>query len=297
MRTFAVALALFAVGCDSSSPRLAALWAMGRSPHCPLGNAVQTAAHWRLMTEAKDRILAGSKLLEKDAQGFRLWQTPYGRFWIPDGSDYVLPFNLAEQERKIYGDGEQAVRTGDVVVDCGANVGVFTRAALAAGARTVVAIEPAPENILCLRRNFEREIASGAVILIEKGVWDKDDMLTLRVDPHNSAADSFVIHREDAHEGARAPLTTLDKIVRELKLERVDFIKMDIEGAEQRALAGARETLAKHRPRLALSAYHNAEDPARIPEIVRQAWSGYTMECGPCTEANGRIRPDILYFR
>ena len=71
---------------------------------------------------------------------------------------------------------------------------------------------------------------------------------------------------------------------------------MDIEGAEQRALQGARETLSKYRPRLSLSAYHVPSDPEKIPLLVRQAWSGYQMECGPCAEAHARVRPDVLYF-
>jgi FkbM family methyltransferase len=167
---------------------------------------------------------------------------------------------------------------------------------LRAGAKLVVAIEPAPENIECLRRNFKDEIAGGRVIVYPKGVWDKDDMLTLHVDPHNSAADSFLIQREGGVDGARVPLVPIDKLVTELNLPRVDYIKMDIEGAEQRALMGAQGTIARHHPRMALSAYHDPTDPEKIPQLVRQAWAGYRMECGPCAEANGRVRPDILYF-
>lgn len=280
-----------------SPARLAALVLIGRSPVCPLANAVKSAGNAREQIAIKDRILAASKLIEKDAAGFELWQTPNARYWIPDGSRYVLPFNLAEQERRIYGTGAQAVKAGDVVLDCGANVGVYTRLALDSGARLVVAIEPAPENIESLKRNFASEIAAKRVIVYEKGVWDKDDEMTLHVDPHNSAADSFVIHREGGHEGKKVPLTTIDKLVTELKLEHVDYIKMDIEGAEQRALAGARATIARFHPRMSLSAYHAPDDPERIPQLVRAAWDGYKMECGPCAEANGRVRPDILYFR
>src|SRR5436309_2024868 len=230
--------------------RLAAIVALGRSPVCPMQRAIHSADELRMQIAYKDRILHASKRLESDPAGYHLWDTPHGRFWIPQGSDYVLPFNLAEQERKIYGVGDQDVRAGDIVLDCGANVGVYTRESLKNGAKLVVAIEPAPENIECLRRNFTAEVAAGRVVIYEKGVWDKDEMLVMRVDPQNSAADSFIIQRPGAVQTKQLPLTTIDKLVDELKLERVDFIKMDIEGAEQRALQGARATLAKHHPRM-----------------------------------------------
>jgi len=85
--------------------------------------------------------------------------------------------------------------------------------------------------------------------------------------------------------------------VSELKLERVDFIKMDIEGAERRALAGAYSTLKKYRPRLAIAAYHLPDDPEIIPRVVNSTWSGYRMGCGPCNEYDYVIRPGVLYFR
>jgi FkbM family methyltransferase len=276
--------------------RLTALVAMGRSPECPYAKAIHSAENWKRQISEKDRILKASRLIQKDAQGYRLWETPHGSYWIPDGSDYVLPFNLAEQSRKIYGTGSRAVQKGDVVLDCGANVGVFTRESLNNGARLVVAIEPAPENIECLRRNFASEIAQGRVILYPKGVWDKDDFLTLNVDPHNSAADSFLIHREGSHGVEKVPLTTIDKLVAELKLERVDYIKMDIEGAEPKALEGARATLDRFHPRLSISVYHAPDHPKTVPATIKAAWSGYQSECGPCAEANHSIRPDIMYF-
>jgi len=293
-------LAIVAAGGGSfilAPVRLAALVALGRSPVCTLAQAVRCESHARSLKDSKDRILAASRLIETDAAGYRLWQTPAGRYWIPSNSDYVLPFNLAEQENRIYGTGEQAVQRGDIVLDCGANVGVFVREAINAGAKTVVAIEPAPENLECLRRNFVLEIAAGSVVVYPKGVWDKDDFLTMHVDPNNPAADSFVIERKGSQAVARLPLTTIDKLVRELGLPRVDYIKMDIEGAEQRALRGADKTLKKYRPRLALSTYHRPDDPSMIPELVRAARPGYRMECGPCAYVEGRIRPEVLYFR
>ncbi|MCS6954210.1 MAG: FkbM family methyltransferase [Bryobacterales bacterium] len=279
--------------------RLAALVLLGRSPHCPLRQAVRAESHARRLIETKDRILAASRLLEKDPEGFHLWQTPHGRYWIPEGADWGLPFNLAEQELKIYGTGDWAVRRGDIVLDCGAHVGVYTREALKAGARLVVAVEPAPENFECLRRNLQAEAAAGRVVLVGKGVWDSEGTMTIRLVPHNPAADTLVLQPPGARPGGQVALTTIDKLVAELGLARVDYIKMDIEGAEQRALLGAQQTLARFKPRLAISSYHRPDDPEKIPELVRRARPDYLQQCGPCSyvSESGIIRPDVLYFR
>ena len=67
----------------------------------------------------------------------------------------------------------------------------------------------------------------------------------------------------------------LDDMADELKLGRVDFIKMDIEGAERHALAGARRLLAVHKPRLAICIYHAPDDPQVVPRLVREANGTY----------------------
>jgi FkbM family methyltransferase len=276
--------------------RLAAMVMAGRSPVCTFRQAVKSEEHDRALVRVKDRILGESKKIECDDRGFCLWQTPYGGFWLPKGSDYTLPFNLAEQELKIYGSHELDVKPGDVVLDCGANVGVYTRAAVENGAKVVVAIEPAPENLECLRRNFGKETSEGRVIIYPKGVWDKDEILTLNVNKSSSAADSFVIQSKDSVPGEKLPLTTIDNLVAELKLGKVDLIKMDIEGAEPRALEGGRRTISRFRPRLAMSTYHAPDHPVTIPRIINGIWSGYRVACGPCKEAEGGIRPDVLIF-
>src|SRR5262245_11779229 len=178
------------------------------------------------MNRVKDRILGASKLVREDA-GLELWDTPKGQFWIPRGNRFVLPFNLAEMEMRIYGSGEHFIRPGDVVLDCGASDGDFTREALAAGASKVIAIDIAPASLECIRRNLASEIAAGRVIVYSKGVWDKDDTLTLNVDDTNFAANSVVLRPGSSRPAIEVPLTTIDKIVSELGLTRVDFIKMD----------------------------------------------------------------------
>lgn len=276
--------------------RLFALVVIGRSPHCPLERALESGDNWKQQIALKDKILAASRKIETDEEGFMRWETPRGRFWIPPDNQWVLPFNLAEQERGIYWHENVQIRPGDIVLDCGANVGVFTREALRREAAVVVAIEPSPPNIECLRRNFRTEIRSGRVIVYTKGLWDEEGELTLHMDPHNTAADSLVIQHGDAHKEIQVPVTTIDRMMEELGLERVDFIKMDIEGAEVRALRGGRQTIARFRPRMSLSVYHEPSHPVEVPRAVFAAWNGYRQICGPCAQAGWRIRPDIFYF-
>jgi FkbM family methyltransferase len=277
------------------SLRLFALFVAGHSPICPLSQAIKSTANAEATIRIKDRILAGSHLV-KEESGLELWYTPKGYFWIPRGNRYVLPFNLAEMERHIYGSGAHFIHPGDIALDCGASDGDFTREALKAGAKLVVAIEVSPMSAECIRRNLATEAADGRVIVYPKGVWDHDDELTLSVDDSNFAANSVAMRSPASHAAGKVPLTTIDKIVAELHLPRVDFIKMDVEGAEVQAIVGASGTLRRFKPRLAIATEHKPEDERAIPAAVREVRADYEMQCGPCFEANGHVRPQILYF-
>jgi FkbM family methyltransferase len=270
------------------------LFARGRAGICSLSEALRSPKTSMAQVSLTEEMKARRRLVQKDAAGFSLWDTPRGKFWLPSNSREAVEYDLAEQARQIYGDQKLGVHAGDVVLDCGANVGVFTRTALERGARLVVAIEPAPENLECLRRNFAHEIGGGRVIVYPKGVWNRDDLLTLRVDPQNSAADTFV-RLDRGVPSIQVPLTTIDKLAGELNLPHVDFIKMDIEGAEQQAVAGAAATIARYKPRLALCVYHLSDDPVMVPKLVRQINPAYRSTCG-CLMYQTEIQAQVVFF-
>ena len=71
--------------------------------------------------------------------------------------------------------------------------------------------------------------------------------------------------------------TTIDAEARERNLPRLDFIKMDIEGAERDALHGAEHALRTFKPKLAISIYHRVEDYAAIPRYLDGLGLGYTF--------------------
>jgi FkbM family methyltransferase len=233
-----------------------------------------------------------TKVIRRDGDT-ELLLTPFGEFWIPRRDYHAIIEELAEQSMDIYALSNQVGR-GDVVLDCGANVGVVSRRALARGASLVVAIEPGPEPLACLRRTFDKEIAEGRLILYPKGVWDKDDELVLTVsDDFASTANSVALNR--GKKGPTVQLTTIDHLVAELKLTKVSFIKMDIEGAEPNALRGAAGTLAAFRPKLSISLEHRRTDPAQIPALIHQLRPDYKLVCGPCTRTNGAIQPIVVF--
>jgi FkbM family methyltransferase len=273
-----------------------AMLAMGKSPYCPAKMAYAAFPTMDRQNDIEKDCIAHSKMLAQD-DGLEQWQTPFGNFWIPAKGGNWLCAGLAEQERGIYQMPSRGVRPGDVVLDVGANMGVFIRTALADGASKVVGIDPEPDCVRGLKRTFAKEIESGRLIIYPKGAWDQDAVLTLHAGQENSGESSFVLPREGANDISGLPLTTIDKIVAELKLERVDFLKFDIEGSERHALAGAKATLARWHPRMAVCTYHIADDPVAIPKAIAEAWSGYGSVCGPCVLRRSQIVPEVYFYQ
>jgi FkbM family methyltransferase len=217
---------------------------------------------------------------------------------VPAGTEHVLGKLLAQQQMEFYGGKENGVQPGQVVLDCGAHIGVYVREALSRGASKVVAIEPAPSNVECLRRNFEKEIAEGRVIVAPVGVWDQDDVLPLYEFDHNSAADSFIIKGKVGKVLHKAPLTTIDKLAQEHGLSKVDYIKMDIKGAVLKALKGASATIARDHPRIAISTEEEADDPRPIRDHLAGLAKPYSASCGVCTFWHRRfVHPDVMFFQ
>ncbi len=104
---------------------------------------------------------------------------------------------------------------------------------------------------------------------MSKGVWSSSTKLLLSESGQNSGSNSLIFKVGGGR--IQAPLVTIDQLVAELRLPRVDYIKMDIEGAEREALKGALGTLSKYRPRLMLDSYHRPDDSSVLPAIIGRA--------------------------
>ena len=267
------------------------------SPYCPVWRTVADAEMKIIQADYQREISAQSHVVRKDGP-YKLWSTPAGEYWVPDTSDNILSILLAQQKRKIYGDAATGgVRQGDIVLDGGAHIGTYVKTALDAGAEKIVAIEPSPEALECLRRNFAREIASGKVIVYPKGIWDEEKHLVFYANGNGAAGDSFVNKGANARVIADIPVTTVDKIVKELHLPRVDIIKADIKGAGTRMIQGGAETIRAYHPRIVISVEEEPENPAEIHAAVLRIAPSYRFRPGPCEFGDDEIRNDTIFFQ
>ena len=134
-------------------------------------------------------------------------------------------------------------------------------------------------------------------MIVPKGVWKWEGTLKLSLSTANSGRNSLVLPTSGNE--VEVPVTTIDALTEELGLPRVDYIKMDIEGAEREALRGAAHTIERYRPTLMLEAYHLPDDMEVLPKIVYGARADYRFECGPCEgrpNQNPEIVPHVVYF-
>jgi FkbM family methyltransferase len=167
------------------------------------------------------------------------------------------------------------VRAGDVVIDGGGAWGdtalYFAHAAGPQGRVRTFEFEPA--NLERLRANLglNPELAA-RVEIDERALWHAsgERLAIVPFGPGTKIA-------------AGGELDVPSAAIDDLGLERVDFIKLDIEGAELAALRGARATLVRDRPRLAISLYHRPEDWTTIPRFLDGLGVGYRFSLGHFT--------------
>ncbi len=191
--------------------------------------------------------------------------------------DYVLPNLFDDFSMVVEGPGEYGavqIRPGDNVIDCGANVGLFSAIAAAHGGE-VHAFEPLPECFALLEdtaRLFNGNIRAWPLALSDA---PGSIRMSFPEDGANTGG-SFVLNAGSLSVEVEA--TTIDRFVETNGLKRVDFIKADIEGAERFMLQGATKTLRDHAPKLSICTYHLPDDPAVLESIIRAANPNYVIE-------------------
>lgn len=174
------------------------------------------------------------------------------------------------------------VRKGNVVFDIGANFGLFTRflsEAVGSGGK-VFSFEPTPDMFAVLS-NSSRKLGFGNVSCLNLAVSDHPGQATMSIPiRHDGSRNHYEASLEKGAcrggdvDSFTTEMVTLDGFCESHRLDRVDFIKCDVEGHEISVLRGAREMIAKFRPAILLEvneplhvAGHGADVKAVIEEI------------------------------
>lgn len=135
-------------------------------------------------------------------------------------------------------DRDWTVFNGDVVLDIGAAYGSYALTALAVGASMVHTWSPDQTENKALRKSLALNGWSEKAVVHEDGLWSRDGFLSY-------VGNIGVVFSETEPPGG-FPVRTLDS--HDLDLDRLDWMKLDVESAEVEVLRGAAETISRFRP-------------------------------------------------
>ena len=146
----------------------------------------------------------------------------------------------------------------------------------------IYSFEANPTAVKTCEETFKENALNGEVI--HNGLWNKEGVLRFHLKTDTGNNNAYI------GEGTgQIKTVALDDV---LNGKRVSFIKFDIEGAEYKALLGARETIKKWRPRLAICIYHKSEDIVELPALILDICEDYKFTL---RQYASRLTSTVLY--
>lgn len=182
---------------------------------------------------------------------------------------------LARLLRAAFPDGG----AGRVLADVGANIGVtsLVMGAAAPYHAELLCFEPDERSLPLLRHNLTANDLPQARVL-DCALAERDGMARLRCGTRNAATSALAeAHSRTQSSGAvlkDVPVRRLDTVLQALRVERLDFLKLDVEGGETPVILGASEAIARHRPIIftEFNAWTQMTAGARNPMEVLEEW-------------------------
>ena len=235
--------------------------------------------HWKLI-ETIEKAAKGCETIDSGFMGFQLARidlrqlgVPVTLFTVPAGASVQF---LEQQYRCVTADAAPIeAADGEVVIDAGACWGdtALYFAAKVGPLGRVFSFEFLPENLQVFRRNLDlNPHLKDRVVLVEHPIWSSSDQ-TLFINGNGPATRVELV--PSAPNAPSIKTFSIDDLVARHGLDRLDFIKMDIEGAEMSALRGAETALRRFRPELAIAVYHSLSDFWAVPQFLDALGLGY----------------------
>jgi len=145
----------------------------------------------------------------------------------------------------------------------------------------VFSFEFIPDNIAIFEKNILlNDNLKNIIELVKRPLWENS---TTKLYFKDNGPGSNVSTESFKGSAGECLTLSIDDLVVQRGLEKIDFVKLDIEGAEMNALKGASKTIKKFRPKLAIALYHSVEDFERIPILLRELVPEYELYFSHCS--------------
>ena len=146
----------------------------------------------------------------------------------------------------------------------------------------IYAFEPMYDTF---KKDFLEELVQAnkdKIEIVKKAVWDKEETLEFQQHKFQTCSKLVKIAAPDKNtvDVVKVQTISIDKFSQLHPDLKVDYIKMDVEGAEQNALKGAIKTIQRDRPQLAISIYHTPQDFVEIPLYLHKNLKNYVFKLG-----------------
>jgi FkbM family methyltransferase len=174
---------------------------------------------------------------------------------------------------------KKSVSKGGVVLDIGSHIGLFSIVAsrLVESSGKVYAFEPSPTTFSILKKTIAINNVDKSVFPFQKAVGANEGTIQFYISNDSiDNSNSLVKYLSDRElKGIDVAITTTDIFVQEQQINKIDFIKIDVEGAEYDTLMGAKNTLLKFRPNCMVGIHPLAikakgDDLNKIYELIKE---------------------------
>jgi FkbM family methyltransferase len=246
--------------------------------HRKIKLAMNTLEHWAVREKAFN-LPREAEEIDVGFLGWKLQKVSLETFGYPitifaNKSANVTTF-VHQQYRCETAGGGIGCLEGDYVIDAGGCYGdtALYFSHLAGPAGRVASFEFLPQNLSVFRKNLQLNPTLAKTIQVyENPVWAESGN---ELFVSGSGPGTRVTENKITHDATSVSTLKIDDVVGRADFPKVDFIKMDIEGAEQQALIGAEACIRRFKPKLAITVYHSLEDFWEIPRWIDGLGLGY----------------------
>lgn len=194
----------------------------------------------------------------------------------------VVCENFDNKDFHYYQGHNTPIEQGEILLDIGTAEGLFPLSVINK-CNKIFLVEPSVTFANCLKKTFANY--SDKVVLINKAVGN---------DTQNIFFDENSLDGIISKESNNTIAVELDKIDNIIKNEKITYLKADIEGFELEMLKGAANTIKQNKPKIAITTYHDANNPQQIIDLIKSYVPEYNFFIKGIDER--KFKPVLVHF-